>query len=302
LNEIAFDRAESNCSDSNQTVRTAALLQLARAINQEDPTMSASRPSKVFMFNPNDPAMEEAYNLARVTFRYFWREIAWERRRIIPALDLACVKAPFSDEEGDLDPTQVEQMWLGSIDFDGQFVSGNLLNAPNQLKSVKEGDSARFRVREITDWMYAIGGEVYGAHTVNLMRSRMGARERNDHDTAWGLNFGDAKKVRLIPRKKHWFGKAKAELEEHPMSVAMATSLKAEIAKNPSVLRQKDEKGWTVLHHESLAGSAPTVEILLECGADPNAVTNHGATSMRLAKVLGWDKVVALLASKGATT
>jgi hypothetical protein len=52
--------------------------------------MSDSQPSKVFMFDPNDPEMEEAFNLARATF--------------------------------------------------------------------KQGDSARFRLREITDWMYVILG------------------------------------------------------------------------------------------------------------------------------------------------
>ena len=86
--------------------------------------------------------MEEAYNLARATFRYFWREIAWERRRIIPALDVACVKAPFSDGETVVDHAEVEQMWLGSIDFDGQFVTGELLNAPNV---VENSQTRRFR-------------------------------------------------------------------------------------------------------------------------------------------------------------
>jgi uncharacterized protein len=103
--------------------------------------MSDSQPSKVFMFDPNDPEMQEAYNQARVTFRYFWREIAWERRRILPALDVACVKAPFSDSESVEDHSEVEQMWLGSIDFDGQFVSGELLNC-SQLVAV--GQARRF--------------------------------------------------------------------------------------------------------------------------------------------------------------
>jgi uncharacterized protein len=67
-------------------------------------------------------------------------------------------------------------MWLNEIDFDGQFVSGILLNDPNRLKSVKVGDSARFTRDQITDWMYVIDGEVYGAFTVNLIRSRMSAR------------------------------------------------------------------------------------------------------------------------------
>ena len=53
--------------------------------------------------------------------------VVWERRRIIKALDLACVKAPFSDGKQGT-PTkahsEVEHMWLAEVDFDGQFVSG----------------------------------------------------------------------------------------------------------------------------------------------------------------------------------
>src|SRR5262245_62280800 len=107
--------------------------------------MSESEPSKVFMFDDADPEMQGAYQQARASFRYFWREVAWERRRIIPGLDLACVKAPFSDGD-DAEPVEgqpsVEQMWLGQVDFDGKYVTGELLNASNWLKSVKQGDSA----------------------------------------------------------------------------------------------------------------------------------------------------------------
>ncbi len=48
--------------------------------------MSESQPSKVFMFDGDDPEMARASQDARKTFGYFWREIAWERRRIIPGL------------------------------------------------------------------------------------------------------------------------------------------------------------------------------------------------------------------------
>src|SRR5271163_2228935 len=139
--------------------------------------MSESQPSRVFLSDNSDPEMQEAYEKARSTFRYFWREVAWERRRIVPGLDLACVKAPFSDGDR-ATPSQgnpeVEHMWLGEVDFDGQFVSGVLLNAPNWLKTVQPGDSARIPLGELNDWMYAVSGEVFGAYTVNLMRSRMG--------------------------------------------------------------------------------------------------------------------------------
>jgi uncharacterized protein YegJ (DUF2314 family) len=259
--------------------------------------MSESQPSKVFMFDNSDPEMQAAYEKARATFRYFWREVAWERRRIIPALDLAAVKAPFADGDmGDRtkDNPGVEHMWFAEVDFDGQVVSGVLLNAPNWLKTVKEGDAARVPLGEISDWMYAISGEVFGAYTVNLMRSRMGRKERQEHDAAWGLDFGDPGKIRVVPEPnkgggflKNWFGKQPASSDEHPMSEAMAAKLKDELAKNPSMLSTKDDRGWTFLHQEALAGNAATVKVLLEAGADANAVTNHGMTALQLAKALG---------------
>jgi uncharacterized protein len=274
--------------------------------SSEHPAMSEK--SKVFMFDNSDPEMQRAYRKAQETFRYFWRELAWERRRLIPGLDLACVKAPFSDAA---EPTpgnpDVEQMWLDQVDFDGKFVSGVLLNNPNWLKSVKAGDSARLPLDEISDWMYAIGGEVYGAYTVNLMRSRMGQRERQEHDAAWGLDFGDPQKIRIVPEPKKsggflksWFGKKETGIGEHPMSEAMAPKLKTDLAKNPSMLHAKDDKGWTLLHQQALAGSTATVRVLLDAGADPNAKTDHGMTPLQLAQTLEWDNVVALLRGRGA--
>jgi uncharacterized protein len=270
--------------------------------------MSESQPSPVFMADNNDPQMQRAYENARATFRYFWREVSWERRRIIPALNLASVKAPFSDGEqtrGTKDTPEVEQMWMSEVDFDGQFVSGVLLNSPNWLKTVKEGDAARFPLGEISDWMYAISGEVFGAYTVNLLRSRMGRRERQEHDQAWGLNFGDPTKIRVAPEPgkgggflKGWFGNRQSNTGEHPMSEAMASKLKEQLAKNPSMVNGKDDRGWTFLHQEALAGNTATVKVLLDAGADPNAVTNNGMTPKQLAESLGWDKVAALLARK----
>jgi uncharacterized protein YegJ (DUF2314 family) len=270
--------------------------------------MSESQPSRVFMFDNSDPEMQRAYENARASFRYFWREVSWERRRIIPALDLACVKAPFCDDEQGTrskDTPEVEHMWLSEIDFDGQVVSGVLLNAPNWLKTVKKGDSARIPLGQINDWMYVISGEVFGAYTVNLLRSRMGRQQRQEHDSAWGLNFGDPGKSRVVPEPnkgggllKNWFGKRQTDLQEHPMSEAMASSLKEQLAKDPSLVASKDDRGWAFLHQEALAGNFATVKVLLEAGADPNAVTNHGMTPVQLARSLGWDKVVALLGHK----
>lgn len=258
--------------------------------------MSNAPSSTVVMFD-SDSEMRRAYDQARSTFRYFWRELAWERRRIVRALDLACVKAPFSDRpsahrtKGSL---EVEQMWLNEIDFDGQFVSGILLNDPNWLKSVKAGDSARFTLDQITDWMYVIDDEVYGAFTVNLIRSRMSAKECEDHDQAWGLRFGDPATVRLGPGRS-----PDAADDEHPMSLAMVRSFQKQIADDPSLIHSTDERGWTLLHQQALAGSAATVKVLLDAGADANAITENGMTALQLACSLGWVNVASLLTSKG---
>ena len=92
---------------------------------------------------------------------------------------------------------------------------------------------------EITDWMYVISGQAFGGHTVNLMRSRMSAAERKEHDAAWGLDFGDPKKIRVVPEPNKgtgfvasWFGGKKPVSDEHPMSEAMAPKLKEQLASN----------------------------------------------------------------------
>lgn len=267
--------------------------------------MSNSDPSKVYLFDGSDPEIENAQAKARSTFRYFWREVHWEGRRIIPGLTIAAVKAPFSDGPGSApsaDHPSVEQMWISDVSFDGRHVRGVLLNDPNWLKSVKAGDEAQFAISEISDWMYAIGDDVYGAYTVNLMRSKMKAAERREHDAAWGLNFRDPNTIRIVPTYekrglfKSLFGKPEpVEIGEHPMSENMAPTIKDQVAQNPDFVNQRNDEGWTLLHQEALAGNLATVRALLEAGADRKAVTNDGRTPLHLAQTLGWEKVVALL-------
>jgi uncharacterized protein len=253
-----------------------------------------SEKSRVTLFDQDDPEMQRANEKARDTFGYFWREVAWDRRRIIPALDLAAVKAPFSDDDDrprrSKDTPSVEHMWISDVDFDGVNVRGVLMNSPNWVRSVREGDKVRVPLDEISDWMYVIGGEAYGGHTVNLLRSRMGGRERKEHDAAWGLTFGDPARVRLTPERY--------EGGEHPMSEAMAAALKKQLREDPDVVHEADKRGWTLLHHEALAGNARIVKILLAAGADPRAQTNKGMTPRKLARSLGWDRVVDLLTPK----
>lgn len=253
--------------------------------------MSTAQKNSVFPFDNRDPEMQEATRQARSSFKYLWRELSWEYRRIIPALDIACVKTVFADrpveECGPDDP--VEQMWLNAIEFDGRTISGQLLNQPHWLKSVKQGERFGFRFDRLTDWMYAMSSKMYGAYTVNLMRSRMTLAERQEHDRAWGFEFGEPGKILLTPED------TRVDVE-HPMSLNMRPSFEDHLKNNPSIINEPDERGWTFLHHQSLAGNALIVETLLEHGADRTLETNDGDLAIDLARLMDWEKVVSLLA------
>lgn len=255
----------------------------------------------------DDAKMQQASMDARKTFKFMWRELSWEYRRIIPGLDLAAVKVPFPVDRPRRNQPSVELMWINEIDFDGDSVKGVLINEPQWVSSVEPGDSVSVPLEKIGDWMYAMEGKVYGAFTVNVMRSQMSSRERRAHDQAWGLDFGNPNVIELVrPEKssgmigKLFGGGAKPlsaeELQEteHPMSENMEEQVIAMVQENRSVVKDVDEKGWSMLHYESLAGNATPVRILLKAGADPRRKTTSGYSAVALAKKMGWPRILRL--------
>lgn len=246
--------------------------------------------SPVVFADPDDPAMLEAMEGARSTFKYLWRELTWEYRRIIPALEMSAVKAAFSDPGRPLEDT--EHMWLSELRFDGESIAATLLNAPNQLTSVAEGDRVEMSLDQIEDWMYVLEGRVYGGFTIQVMRAAMSAAERADHDAAWDLKFPDPSTVDLVP---NWDGAEDVDAE-HPMSENMAPKLAEALAQDRERFFVGDEDGLNALHSLALGGSAAGVRILLEHGADPHTKTQRGHTPRDLAALMGWTRVVELLA------
>ena len=79
--------------------------------------------NKIFKAKGDSPEMIAAFEKAQKTFKYFWREISWEERRIVPALDFACVKVVFSQEMGRNTEPIVEHMWINDISFDVAAIS-----------------------------------------------------------------------------------------------------------------------------------------------------------------------------------
>jgi len=263
---------------------------------------------QIFMFDERDPAMQRAYEAARASFKHFWRELSWERRRIVPALDGAMVKLPFTDGPRTDGNSDYEHMWIGEVGFDGETLSGELLNAPNWLTSVQQGDAVRAPFSHLTDWLMRADGQAYGAFTVNQMRAKMNSRERKAHDKAWGLDFGDPATVRVeISSEERPKGGAFSSLfrgqpknsdqqegfRDHPMCVNMLPQYDAQLAGDPTIARDvlDEEIGFTLLHAEALAGNLGMVKLLVAHGAEVSRRTKAGRTASELARSIGWPEI-----------
>ncbi|REC79019.1 hypothetical protein DRF60_06890 [Chryseobacterium elymi] len=258
-----------------------------------------------------DPKMIEAYERARETFKYFWRELSWENRRIIPGLDLACVKAAFSETNPETGENTVEHMWINEVDFDGDTVSGFLINNPNNLTNIQSGDYFEIPLNEISDWLFAITPadkkpkglsklfsspanplpKAYGGFTIHKMRADMSDDERKEHDNAWQLDFGDFNDIQLVNEQKE----KPENIIEHPMSKNMEGEFLKFLQEYPDELTNKDENGLTLLHKETIAGNLTSVKVILGAGADKNVKSNNGKTALDYAKQLRWQHIIPVL-------
>lgn len=268
----------------------------------------------VFIYDSHDPSMQQAVEAAQQTFKYFWRELSWERQRIIPGLDMAMIKAPFTDGPRTDGNAEHEQMWVGDVNFDGITLSGTLLNAPHWLTSVHEGDEVNIPFSDMTDWLFSHDGVAYGGFTVNVIRASMNAHERKEHDTAWGLDFGKPSEVRLErtgsskPKGgllSSLFGRKDADIvaeigfKDHPMCVNMLEKYEEQLKVDASIAKWVGSDGWTYLHTQALAGNLGVVKLMVKYGADVNAKTSDGRTAAAVALGMGWPEI-ALFLSKQA--
>ncbi|MCJ8272811.1 MAG: DUF2314 domain-containing protein [Psychrosphaera sp.] len=264
----------------------------------------------ILLSQNDDEPMFEAHIKAQQTFKYFWREISWEHRRIVPGLDLAIVKIIFTDEDVKEGDPSVEHMWIGDIEFDGQFIKGFLMNSPNWLRNISEGDHVKAKVSQVSDWMFACQGKAYGGYTINLLRSRMSSVELKEHDEAWGMDFGEPDIIDLVytqgTKKRRLINLFRQTIEvdpdevaralvEHPMSINMGDKMAQALKNMSESIDEPDEEGWTMLQREVVAGNATSVKILLEHGADNNLLNKAGHTPLALAKIMDWPNVIELL-------
>lgn len=245
--------------------------------------------NKIFWIDGEDPQMIAAYQQAQSTFKYCWRELSWESRRIVPGLDFGYAKIAFSQDMGGTN--KVEHMWVGDLYFDGDNLYGELLNEPNELTNIEQGDSVMVSLDQLSDWMFLANGKPYGGFSIQALRAGMDENERNEHDEAWGIDFGDPHKFEYVIGQNE----SPQNLQEHPMSINMQQSMREFLQQYPDEITQQSEDGMTFLHRETIAGNASSVKVLLEFGADKTIQNAKGKTALDYAKQLDWQHIIPLL-------
>jgi uncharacterized protein YegJ (DUF2314 family) len=229
---------------------------------------------------------------------------------------MAVVKLPFTDGPRTDGNSEFEHMWVGDIGFDGDSVSGILSNSPNWLTSVSEGGAVSVPFEQLTDWIMASDSRAYGGFTVNLMRSRMSRRERNEHDQAWGLDFGDPADIQIEIKQESMpkaglvaglFSRGARQqivpvgFIDHPMCVNMIPKIEAQLQADRGIASTVDDDGWTLLHQEALSGNLGVVKLLVSYGADASARNPNGYTAPELAQKIGWPEIADYIKEYGKT-
>ena len=246
---------------------------------------------KTFYASGENPKMLAAFKQAQNTFKYFWRELSCKYRRIVPALEVACVKVAFMQQRDHSQDPIVEHMWINEVEFNGETVTGVLMNEPNELTNVKNGDFVEILVGQISDSLFATQGKTYGGFTIQAMRSEMSNEDREDHDHAWGFDFGDCNDILLV----YEHHENPENLIEHPMSKNMKASLIDFVKQNPEELTAKDDSGNTFLHRETIAGNKTSIEVLKQANVSLNEKNNHGKTALDYAREINWEHIIPVL-------
>ncbi|EPK3660905.1 YegJ family protein [Acinetobacter baumannii] len=233
-----------------------------------------------------------AFENAIGTFKYFWRELYWESRRIVPALELAYVKCAFIQENlEDKNQPLIEYMWIDQVDFDGSTITGILLNEPYIIDNVQAGETVRLQFESIVDWMFLSNGTVHGAFTIQEYRKTLNASGRKEYDEAWGIDFGNPDEILLVYDQKNY----PENLEEHPMCRSILEQFINIINTDPTIITEKDESGNQLLHREVIAGNYLFVQELLRLNVNKLVRNKQLMIPLDLAHKMGWSNIVNLL-------
>jgi uncharacterized protein YegJ (DUF2314 family) len=80
-------------------------------------------------------------------------------------------------------------MWVRNVQYDGNVITGMLVDTPRHLRSVKLGEQVCFPLERLSDWLYVEKGKAVGGFTIRVLRTRMSEQERQEHDSHYPFQF-----------------------------------------------------------------------------------------------------------------
>lgn len=126
--------------------------------------------------------MNQASRQARDTFKQFVGQFGKRDQ----ACSIFIVKAFFTDPKtahGD------EHLWLTVQSLSNSSVTGIITSRPMFITSPKPYDTVEILLKQLSDWLYVRDGRAVGGYTVQLLRSRMTASQKAQHDSAYPFTF-----------------------------------------------------------------------------------------------------------------
>lgn len=185
-------------------------------------------------------------------------------------------------------------MWINEIEFDGENITGILLNEPYEINDLEAGEHVTVTFDQLVDWMLVSMDEVYGAFSIQEYRKTLTQEQRQEYDQAWNINFADPEQIYVVHGQKLH----PEYLIEHPMCINLKNQIEETLIESPEYLTSLDEIGNTFLHRETIAGNASNIEIALKLGAKAEAKNTLGKTALDYAKQMNWQHIIPLLSKE----
>lgn len=171
-------------------LQSYALLILTVLTSCGDKKQNSTSTGEVIQVAKNDKEMEAAMQAARESFPAMWKEVEEERKQANSRFTSAMVKAYFPSAH---DPDSGEHLWIDQVTYIGDKISGVITSEPLDLVEPKLGDRISIPLERLSDWLVVDSGIAKGAYSVQLLRKRMSAAERDEHDSHYPFGFSDPK-------------------------------------------------------------------------------------------------------------
>jgi uncharacterized protein len=131
---------------------------------------------------PSDADMRLASQRARETFTTFVEQF----RKRDPNCSIFIVKVFYQDPKV---PGGGEHLWMTVRSATDNSAVGVITSRPIFISVVKSGDVVEVQLSQLSDWLYVRSGRAVGAYTVQLLRSRMTAEQKMQHDSTYPFSF-----------------------------------------------------------------------------------------------------------------